>query len=434
MGRISRALAGLGFEPGRGCRYYADGALFLLMMLAISVKGSTLFVFGGMEFTFTHAAVGVLGGYIFARCLMAGKGLRLPTAPVNILLAAFAIITLIDTPRYGFGSLLLKYVFQYLVILVMVNFYGLLGSSRSVRLVRAGAWLVLALIVVNAAVHFRAFAAYYASPWDGHPNYDTLFAGGVNLEATWPAMFAVFFDNDRRGRVYLVLVLLFSVLVASRAGLVLVVLAAAYVLLFKGARLGRRVWLALGACALVAALAVAVGVAAGVPMFERMMSIGDDGGSLQRVAIWRNALKTFQMAPLFGVGAGHAMAWVRHFSHVAFPEDNVHMYPLQILVDFGLVGFVVFAACVLRFVVQNARERFRSSFSAFVLLYLLIGLIQFRGGELPLGFVLAGVCAFGPAYAGGREGLHGEGGADAHEPLPEAHHRPRHLRTQKEGA
>ena len=434
MDRISRTLAGLGFEPGHGRRYHADGVLFLLMMVAISVKGSTLFVFGGMDFTLTHAVVGALGAYIFVRCLMAGTGIRPPTAPVNILLATFAIITLIDTPRYGFGSLLLKYVFQYLVILVMVNFYRLLGSRRSVLLVRAGAWLVLALIAVNAAAHFRAFAAYYASPWDGHPNYDTLFAGGVNLEATWPAMFAVFFDNDRRGRIYLALVLLFSVLVASRAGLVLVVLAAAYVLLFKGARLGRRVWLVLGACAFVAALALVVGVAAGVPMFERMMSIGDDGGSLQRVSIWRNAIKAFQMAPVFGVGAGHAMAWVRRFSRVAFPEDNVHMYPLQILVDFGIAGFAAFAACVLRFVVQNARERFRSPFSAFVLLYLLIGFIQFRGGELPLGFVLAGVCAFGPACADGHKGSHGKGGVDAHEPLPETHHAPRHLRAQKEDA
>lgn len=398
--RVAHALDTLGFESGHGRGYYVDGALFLLMMIAVSVKGSTMFVFGGMEFTFTHAAVGVLGAYIFVRCLMVGRGFRLPTAPVNILLATFAIITLIDTPRYGFGSLLLKYVFQYLVILVMVNFYALLGARRSIRLVKAGAWLVLALIVINAAIHYQAFAAYYARPWDGHPNYPTVFAGGVNLEATWPAMFSAFFDNDRQGRIYLVLVLLLAVVVTSRAGLLLVAAAAFYVLFLKDRKLDRRVLIALAVCALVFVLVIALGIALGIPMFDRMTSIGEDGGSRGRLSIWRNAVKVVEMAPVFGVGAGNVMDWVRAFAQYPFQEDNVHMYALQILTDFGFVGFAVFAVCVLRFIIQNVRERFHSPFSAFILLYLLISFIQFRGGELPLGFVLAGACAFGAALGG----------------------------------
>lgn len=423
--RVARALDALGFESGRGRSCYVDGVLFLLMMIAVSVKGSTMLVFGGMEFTFTHAVVGVLGVYIFARCLMAGRGLRLPTAPVNILLATFAVITLIDTPRYGFGSLLLKYVFQYLVILVMVNFYALLGARRSIRLVKAGAWLVLALIVINAAIHYQAFAAYYARPWDGHPNYPTVFAGGVNLEATWPAMFATFFDNDRQGRVYLAFVLFLAVVVTSRAGLLLVAAAAFYVIFLKDRKIDRRVLIALAACALAFVLVIALGIALGIPMFDRMTSIGEDGGSRGRLSIWRNAVKVVEMAPVFGVGAGNVMDWVRAFAQYPFQEDNVHMYALQILADFGFVGFAVFAVCVLRFIIHNVRERFHSPFSAFILLYLLISFIQFRGGELPLGFVLAGACAFGAALVDGSGGL-----AKSRAHLAEA--APKHMRVSED--
>ena len=438
------SLASLGFERGRSYGYYLDGALLLLMMVALSVEGATLFVFGGMQFTLTHAAIGLLGAYIFFRCIRAGHGLKLPSAPINVLLGTFVIITLIDTPRYGFGALLLKYVFQYLVILVMVNFYGLLGAERSRRLIVTGACVVLALILVNAAVHYQAFAYYYANPWDGHPNYATLFSGGVNLEATWPALFGVFFEGDRRGRIYLGCVFLFSVLVASRAGLLLSVGAALYVLFLKGRRIGKRVWMTLGALVGIAVLAIALGIALHVPMFERMASIGEDSGSWGRLSIWSNAVTVFRSAPFFGVGAGHAMDWVRAVSAHPFPEDNVHMYPLQILVDFGLAGLAVFAVVVARFVIKNARTRFRSPFAAFVLLYLMISLIQFRGGELLLGFVLAGVCAFGVMDEGSGGGCSvAAGDADnagdafddedervsRHESHHRMHHAPQHMAT-----
>ena len=439
------SFASLGFERGRSRGYYFDGVLLLLMMVALSVEGETLFVFGGMQFTLAHAVIGLLGAYIFFRCIRAGQGLKLPSAPINVLLVTFAAITLIDTPRYGFGALLLKYVFQYLVILVMINFYRLLGVGRSRQLIVTGACVVLVLILINAAVHYRAFAYYYANPWDGHPNYVTLFSGGVNLEATWPALFGAFFENNRQGRAYLGCVFLFSVLVASRAGLLLSVGAAAYVLFFKGRRIGKHVWQALGALVGIAVLVVALGVALHVPMFERMTSIGDDSGSWGRLSIWANSVTVFRSAPIFGVGAGHAMDWVRAVSAHPFPEDNVHMYPLQILVDFGLVGFAVFAVIVVRFVIKNARARFRSPFAAFVLLYLMISFIQFRGGELLLGFVLAGVCAFGTmGEVTGDEDAAGafdtaddtgdvsDDGSEedaGHLPRNRAHHVPQHMAT-----
>ena len=104
---------------------------------------------------------------------------------------------------------------------------------------------------------------------------------------------------------------------------------------------------------------------------------------------------------LLGYGAGNAMDAVRAVTGYPYREDNVHNYPLQVLMDFGLVGFAVFAVVTLRFLWRGARARFYSPYAAFVLLYLIGGLIQFRGGELLVGFALAGLVAFGYDLRGG---------------------------------
>lgn len=385
-----------------GAAHLVDGVLLVLMMVALSVQGFTLFTLGGMEFTAGHALVGVLGAYAFVRCLVSGRGIAVPPTVINVLLAVFVATTLINMSHFGFGTMILKYVFQYLVLVVMLNFMELLGNERGLRLILLGAWIVLGIVIVNALAHYGVFLDYYARPWDGHPNYPTIFSGGVNMEATWVAMFGVFCRNNRRGWAYLAIALLYSIAVASRAGLTLVALAAFYVVCVRDNRFGKKLWVVLGVAVVVALAVVAVGIALGVPMFDRLLTVGEDGGSQSRLKIWRTALQAFRLSPWTGVGAGKAMDLVCYLSKHHFTEDNVHNYPLQILVDYGIVGFMTFAGAVVAFVVTNARARFRSPFAAFVALYLIGGLIQFRGGELFVGFMLAGLFAFGPDLAGAR--------------------------------
>lgn len=414
-----------------------DGVLLALMVVALSVQGPTLFALGGMEFTVGHALVGLVGVAAAVRCLLSGNRLALPTAPINVLLVAFAVITVADAPAHGFGSMILKYVFQYLVLVVTLNLMVLVGPGRSERMVLAGALAVLALVLLNAAANLDAFLEYYDHPWDGHPNFATVFSGGVNLEATWPAMLGVFCRNDRLGRCYLAVVFAFAALVQSRAGLMLAACAVVYVALLRDGRRpnAARVAVSAGVLALAALLVVAGPRAIGAAQAqeraaeraaaaaERDEAAEDDEaedsrgrkddaeatstsaakpkGTPGRKGIWAGSLEAFGDAPLLGYGAGNAMDAVRAVTGYPYREDNVHNYPLQVLMDFGLVGFAVFAAVTLRFLWRGARSRFRSPYAAFVLLYLIGGLIQFRGGELLVGFALAGLVAFGYDLCGG---------------------------------
>ena len=54
--------------------------------------------------------------------------------------------------------------------------------------------------------------------------------------------------------------------------------------------------------------------------------------------IWAASLQVFQDAPFFGHGAGNAMDAVRDLSGYPYREDNVHNYPLQVLLDFASLG------------------------------------------------------------------------------------------------
>lgn len=393
-----------------------DGALLALMVVALSVQGPDVFTFGGMGFAVGHVLVGIVGLVAVVRCLTSGRRVVLPPVMIHVLLGVFALMTLVDTPGHGFGAMILKYVFQYLVLLVCLNFMSLIGPERSEHCVTAGAWAVLAIVLVNAVAHVDAFAEYYAHPWDGHPNYAAVISGGVNMEATWPAMLGVFFRDGRQGRVYLGLSCLYAVLVQSRAGLLLTALSIVYVMLVRPGRPSvRRV------VAVMAVIAVAAGVALLGP---RALAAQRDSatdtttvvvasedtstevvtGTPGRLGIWTGAAEAFWGSPLTGFGAGQAMDAVRAVTHFPYHEDNVHNYPLQVLLDFGLIGFAAFVAGVICFLVPNLRARLRNPFAAFVVLYLIGGLIQFRGGELLVGFALAGVVAFGPDMSRAREG------------------------------
>lgn len=430
--------------------------LLFLLVIALSVQGPTLFAIGTMDFTVGHALVGIVGVSSLAWCLCSREGLQFPPAPITALLGLFAVVTCMDVPRFGFGATIFKYVFQYLVLAVSMNLMRLMEPRRAELCIRVSAWIVLAMVLGNACIHVGAFAEYYASPWDGHPNYETVFSGGVNLEATWPAMLGVFMANNRCGWAYLLSAIVFAAGVQSRAGLMLAVGAFVYVVLIKdGVRpswkrvvstvfvvLVTAVFTIAGPRALVmttgmqpstgdsadvaggetgSAVSADLQGGAGTGDIEGSSADGDQDSGLPsglsqgdligtpgRKGIWAASLQVFQDAPFFGHGAGNAMDAVRDLSGYPYREDNVHNYPLQVLLDFGLVGFAAFAAVVIGFVVSSARCRFISPFSAFIMLYLVGGMVQFAGGELLAGFAIAGYAAFGSGFESTKSVMRGQ--------------------------
>ena len=83
--------------------------------------------------------------------------------------------------------------------------------------------------------------------------------------------------------------------------------------------------------------------------------------------MWQYALSAFIDAPLFGNGAGNAVVHLKMVSGTPFSEGNIHNYPLQVLLDFGFIGFVFFIALILNVMAIFRKERFSNPFAAYIL-------------------------------------------------------------------
>jgi O-antigen ligase len=248
--------------------------------------------------------------------------------------------------------------------------------------------------------HLPAFVVYLANPF-GHPDVPTLSGGGLNLEATWLALSSTFLIGTVLFIPFAVAAAATSALYATRAGIVIVVLAGCAALVHAwgqwrvtrvapvepavSARSRRRRKRAM-TLVVAAAAAYAFGAAFvtvrqyGDPAYvaQRFATIGNEPGSMGRLTLWRGGLRVFAEYP-FGVGIGNAVPMLRRVLGVDVPEDNLHNIYLQHAVETGLPGLLallVFAAMVGR---RLLASRFRDPLLIFVGAYLVVGVIQFSG-------------------------------------------------------
>lgn len=307
------------------------------------------------------------------------------TAAVLFILA----ISMMDYVKYGFNSCFLNYLFM---LMICCGFYNLGFNFRLndwIDVIQLSAFVVMAAIIVKLILNVNLLKAYFDNPWAGHPLIPTFFGGGVNLEASWMALFIPFFSWDKRGKAYIALSFIISFAYTSRAGLLICLMGLLYVYVIKGDSKGISIKLLLFILVLFS-IFVVLFVQQNV-LIERLLSAGSDRGSEGRLNMWQYALPTFLDSPLFGCGAGNATNHIRElFSMTGITEDNVHMYVLQVILDFGVSGLLIYLGLVISFLFKCSSDRVSSPFEAWLLFYFLASFIQFRGADVLLGICLAG--------------------------------------------
>lgn len=306
-------------------------------------------------------------------------------------LLALLIISFFDYLAYGLNAASWHYVFMYMIATCFYNLGRDFTVAQWKRVAQTVAIVMMGLVFLKLGFYHDRITYFLANQYMGHPWLPTFFLGGVNIESSWLAMFCVFFDCNRRGKAYFFSAIALSMIYASRASLIICVLAFVYIFVFKNDKRGvsLRLFLAV-ACIVCAFIALADN---GNIVIERLLEAGQDDGSLGRLRMWDYAIPTFLDAPLFGAGAGNAINHVSLISGLAYAEDNVHMYFLQVLLDFGIVGFFIFIAMVCSFLNRCFLDKLGSPFEAFILIFLIVSFIQFGGGDVLVGFALGGLFA-----------------------------------------
>ena len=319
----------------------------------------------------------------------------------GVMIAVSLIAYVVYEPRVGAIKLLIA-----LYVALVAAAIGRLTSAAGVlRACRVASIAFLAIVTAKNVQHASAFVLYLANPL-GHPDVPSLAGGGLNLEATWLALSSVFLIGTVLFVPFALATVATSALYASRAGLVVVVLAvcAAGVHAWTARHAARRganasretsrrgrtalvlvvAAVAMGASA--AALVAVRGIGDTTYVARRFATIGDEPGSLGRMTLWRGGFAVFADYPL-GVGIGNAVPALRRTLGVDVPEDNLHNIYLQHVVEAGIPGLVALLAFATTIARRVIRSRFQDHLLLFVAGYLVAGAIQFTGVDAMLWLV-----------------------------------------------
>ncbi|MFV8868469.1 O-antigen ligase family protein [Serratia fonticola] len=364
-------------------------ALFILSLVMSSIS---IFPFGISKFgdsggvKLYHILSFLLFGFLFLKF----KKIAGFSSLFFIFILYILVYSLMCALLYEMDIMMANYIYCAFIFYLGTWISSLISTSKLTALLSKIA-IAFSLIVIFKIFIFKSvIIAFLASPW-GHPMLPSISGGGLNIESSWLAMMTIFgYKNKKVYFPLLIVAFIVSLLYASRAGTLICVYSyLAY--LFLNVQNKNKI---VGIISIFALLCIAIGFVfylstKDLYVVERFTSVGDDPGSLGRLALWKWIIPAFLNNPL-GYGPGNAIKAVTDISQTTFIENNVHLYPAQILLDFGLIGFIVYIFIVIKI--------FRGSFSRnlgvrvfyiFLLSYILLGLIQFRGAD-PLPFLLAG--------------------------------------------
>ena len=293
--------------------------------------------------------------------------------------------------------------------LLIALYAALVGTSLGyvadrgvvLRACRIAAVAFAIAVTIKNVTHVAAFIAYLARPI-GHPDVPSLAGGGLNIEATWLGLASVFMIGTVLFIPMTLLAAATSALYASRAGVVVAVMAifAAVAYAWSKGRLNargdrpsakstrvylRRIAVLVLAITTLAVVATLVRTARqygeATYVAQRFRTIGDEPGSLGRLVLWRGGLRVFEENPL-GVGAGNAVPTLRRVLGVDVPEDNLHNIYLQHAVENGIPGLAALLLLATTIARRVLRSRFNDQLLLFCAAYLVAGLIQFTGVDV----------------------------------------------------
>lgn len=205
----------------------------------------------------------------------------------------------------------------------------------------------------------------------------TLYSGGGNIEATWLMLLTIF---SRAKMVFGSFAFAVVVLYASRAGFIGFLLVYYYANLLKFNRLNFRAIFYF--VLLLLFVWCAQYLLAGNVLSDRVMQLGDEADfKIGRIFLWGNALELFNNN-YWGYGIGAGIEAARAMSGIDFRENNFHNIFLQVLVDAGVFGSLIYFTILLRFCGSYANSQSAKELKYFLISYLIIGFLEFTSMEM----------------------------------------------------
>jgi len=346
----------------------------------------------GFNLLFTTAGSRVFLFHIVSLVLLivtlCGKKIALPPNSISIYFMFITVVSIFAGMFFGFTGHFFNNIFNFVLIAIIYTSGKNYSAASWERLFSVIGMLYIALLNINIIMNFRYIINDLLYIQNRLPSLFTFSAGGINLDATWVAIFSVFFIKKKFGILYWINATLISTLFSSRLGLILCAIAFLFIMqaILKSKR---EKIIAFSSVAFITTILVLILVYTGLSdfVFTRFLAIGNEPGSIGRLRLLNYFSSVFS-ANIFGYGAGNAVSAIADYSALVFREQAIHNIYLQAFLDFGLVGGVFHLALVIGFVYREFRNKFSNTFGKALILFFVAGLFQFSGVEPQLAILL----------------------------------------------
>ena len=286
--------------------------------------------------------------------------------------------------NYSISGNILNYIFGLYIILIQINMADDFSLDDWLNIIQSVGVIIMLWVIIKDYYEREAIISFIRHPY-GHPSISTVFGGGVNLEATWLALMGFAFKK-RGALIYNLISTVISAVYASRASLLVNILWILWFLIpsFKKENKLRYIFLAF---VLFSFLFIANKNRLFTYIFERFSATGDDPGSIGRTNMWRYAGKLIWTNPL-GVGIGNSIKALERLTGVDYSEGNFHNVYMQMFIDLGWLGGLAYLSIVIGFIIKQFKNLINNPLVAMLYVYVIESLIQFKGGDSIIFFVL----------------------------------------------
>lgn len=329
-----------------------------------------------------HLVAALLAGFLFSHLkIVFGQltnWLNTLGYVVNGLLVAIASAYLVSVGEIYFQKYsvaTLKFIFAAYCLLLGYDISIRVTKRQFLSMLRAISWVTLIAILIKGIIYYPELTAPPTREgWK--PEIPLFFSGGVNIESSMMVMASAFFAHRRSFYLFITAALVISVIYVSRTA-TLGCGVAMILIIFNPTQLSMtRITLA----------AIVCGIGLGwifwgdnTFFLNRMTTIGSDSSSATRLEMLRGSMDAARRWP-FGYGPGNAVSAVE-FSHGDFRAGNVHNVFVQILLDFGIQGLVLWLAVIVSVARQMLTSKFQCPLGLFLMLYFIMSAVQFTGLE-----------------------------------------------------
>lgn len=354
-----------------------------LLLALVSFNISNLFniTVGGMTLRLHHLVTFAF----FAITIFIKKR---PSLKMNLLVIFYffaLFLSVVVASRYGFGKNIVNVLYCLLLFAVVSSWEEEIDRESLYRIFQYAGYFFVIAIVINLLFQWETLV-YSFGLKSYHILATTIVSGGVNIEATMLATYACFFLY-RKKYGFWIFSLLISMLYLSRTAMFLNLLSAG-MLLVNRIRVGgitsidrkKKTYGVFLLALFFAALGVMYGKGYFTRVIGRFLTIGKDNGSSVRMLLWTNAWNVFRENP-FGVGIGNAIPCIREICGEKIGFDNIHCVYLQVLVETGVAGLILFLLSACQIIKKAVLTWFSDPLGSMVVGYLVCCILQFRGTE-----------------------------------------------------